>query len=387
MSGRSNLPAGTIVILGEVGLFRGDKPADLRRQLRKALAVMVAARGRRVRRQEIAAAVWGDEDRDVRTLMWSVRRALRDANSGFDVPPDKGRDGNYLLVSAEPGALEEAVDAFRFLDLIRQAEALWNGGDEPAAVERLITAAGLWGGEPFADLWPDGPPEACRRLRTDLEHARDFLIRMLAEAALRRGAPYEAARVYRDHPVGLADRPPGQGADWLASFLIALYDRPGTGEADRLLAERRGRGGSSGAVAGRGRQPGDDAVARADDLLLLAEAGIDVHRPVTAALRPPVSGSPSAIVGRDAELAAFRRTLDDVRAGCPAALAVRGVSGRGKSRLADEFAALAVTAGVPVVLISAAHPATCGPGKNSPSGCGRPPAGTSAPAGTGRSRG
>jgi AAA ATPase-like protein/transcriptional activator len=356
MSGRSNLPAGTIVILGEVGLFCDDKPADLRRQLRKALVVMVAARGRRVRRQEIAAAVWGDEDRDVRTLMWSVRRALRDANSGFDVPPDKGRDGNYLLVAAEPGTLEEAVDAFRFLDLITQAEALWKGGDEPAAVERLITAAGLWGGEPFADLWPDGPPEACRRLRADLEHARDFLIRMLAEAALRQGGPYEAARVYRDHPVGLADRPPGQDADWLASFLIALYDRPGTDEADRLLAERRGRGSSSGAVAGRGRQPGDDAVARADDLLLLAEAGIDVHRPVTAALRPPVTGSPSVMVGRDAELAAFRRTLGEVRAGRPAALAVRGASGRGKSRLADEFAALAVTAGVPVVLISAAHP-------------------------------
>jgi len=96
------LTAGTIVILGEVGLSCGDKPAELRRQLRKALALMVAARGRRVRRQEIAAAVWDDQDRDVRTLMWSLRRALRDANSGFDVPPDKAKEGNYLLVAAEP---------------------------------------------------------------------------------------------------------------------------------------------------------------------------------------------------------------------------------------------------------------------------------------------
>ena len=350
------MPAGTIVILGDVGLFCSGKPADLRRQLRKALAVMVAARGRRVRRQEIAAAVWGDEGRDVRTLMWSLRRALRDADSGFDVPPDKGKEGNYLLVAAEPGSLEEAVDAFRFLDLTRQAEALWKGGDEPAAVERLITAAGVWGGEPFADLWPDGPPGACRRLKADLEHARDFLIRILAEAALRRGGPYEAARAYLDHPVGLADRAPGQDAAWLAAFLIALRDRPGTDEAHRLLAERRGLGSSSGVAAGRGRHPGDDAVARADDLLLLAEVGIDVHRPVTAVLRPPVTGSPSAMVGRDAELAAFQRALGEVRAGRTAALAVRGASGRGKSRLADEFAALAMTAGVPVVLLSAAHP-------------------------------
>ena len=162
---------------------------------------MVAAQGRRVRRQEIAAAVWDDEDRDVRTLMWSLRRALRDCDSGFDVPPDKSKDGNYLLVVAEPGTLEEAVDAFRFLALTRQAETLWKDGDESAAVDRLTAAAGLWGGEPFADLWPGGPPEACRRLRADLEHARDFLVRSLAEAALRRGGPYEAARVYRGRAV------------------------------------------------------------------------------------------------------------------------------------------------------------------------------------------
>src|SRR6202043_885213 len=101
ISGRSNLSAGTIVILGDVELFCGDKPAALRRQLRKALALMVAARGRRVRRQEIAAAVWDDQDRDVRPPMWSLRRALRDGNSGFDVPPDKAKEGNYLLVAAE----------------------------------------------------------------------------------------------------------------------------------------------------------------------------------------------------------------------------------------------------------------------------------------------
>jgi len=205
ISGRSNLSAGTIVILGDVELFCGDKPAALRRQLRKALALMVAARGRRVRRQEIAAAVWDDQDRDVRTLMWSLRRALRDGNSGFDVPPDKAKEGNYLLVAAEPETLEEAVDAFRFLALTGQADALWENGDEQSAVERLTAAAGLWGGEPFDGLWPDGPPEACRRLRSDLEQARGRLVRIMAEAALRRGAPYAAARVYLDRPVGPAD--------------------------------------------------------------------------------------------------------------------------------------------------------------------------------------
>jgi hypothetical protein len=346
------LSAGTIVILGDVQLFRGGEQVDLRRQLRKALALMVAARGRRVRRQEIAAAVWADEDRDVRTLMWSLRRALRDGDTGFDVPADKGKEGIYLLASAEPGALEEAVDAFRFLDLTARAEALREAGDEAAATGRLAAAAGLWGGEPFADLWPEGLPEACRRLKADLEHARDLLVRTLAEAALRRAAPYEAARVYRGRPVGGPDTAPGHDAAWLAGFLITLHDRPGTDDADLLLAERRGIG-----DPGRGRERhAGDVVTRADDLLILAEAGIDVHRPLTAAARPPVAGSPPAVVGRETELAAFGRVLAEVSAGRPATLAVYGASGLGKSRLADEFAAAAVTAGVPVVLVSAAHP-------------------------------
>src|ERR1700734_2562347 len=100
-----------IMILGRVELLCGERPAELRRQLRKALALMVAASGRRVRRQEVSAAVWGDEDRDVRTLMWSLRRVLRESNSGFDVPPDKSKEGNYRLVAGAPGTLGEAVDA------------------------------------------------------------------------------------------------------------------------------------------------------------------------------------------------------------------------------------------------------------------------------------
>ncbi len=342
------MPAGTIVILGRVELRCDGRPAELRRQLRKALALMVAASGRRVRRQELSAAVWGDEDRDVRTLMWSLRRVLRECDNGLDVPPDKGKEGSYRLVAAAPAVLDEAVDAFRFLALTREAEALLKGDDEPAAVEVLISAAGLWGGEPFADLWPEGPPEACRRLTADLEHAREFLVRTLAEASLRAGGPYQAARAWLDRPVGMPAQ--GRGAAWLVSFLIALYDGPGTDEAERLLAARRG------AVRSLDRQAGDGVVARADDLILLAEAGIDVHRPLTVTPRPPVTGSPPVLVGREAELAALRRLTAAPRSGRPAVLAVRGASGRGKTRLAEELAASAVAAGLPVVLISAEHP-------------------------------
>jgi hypothetical protein len=348
ISGRSGVPAGTIVILGRVELLCGERPAELRRQLRKALALMVAASGRRVRRQEISAAVWGEEDRDVRTLMWSLRRVLRECDSGFDVPPDKGKEGYYRLVTAAPDALDAAVDAFRFLALARDSEALLKGDDEPAAVEALTAAAGLWGGEPFADLWPEGPPETCRRLTADLEHARDFLVRSLAEAALRAGGPYGAARACLDRPVGVPAQ--GRGAAWLAGFLIALHDRPGTDESERLLAARRG------AARGLDRQAGDGVITRADDLILLAEAGIDVHRPLTVTPRPPITGSPPVLVGREAEVAALRRLTATARAGRPAVLAARGASGRGKTRLAAELAAAAMAGGLPVVLIGAGQP-------------------------------
>jgi hypothetical protein len=351
-----------IILLGRADLWTGDKPAELRRQLRQALALMTAARGQRVRREEIAAAVWQDEHRDVRTLMWSLRKALRDSGSGFDVPPDKGREGSYRLVRTGEGRLEDAVDAFRFLDLAGQAEARQKDGDEPRAIALLTTAAAGWGGEPFAGLWPDGPPSTCRRLAAELGRARGFLLRTLAGAALRAGAPYEPARAYLGRPVagaesaaarvdsGNAGRAPGGEAAWLAGFLVALYDGPGPDEAERLLAARRA------AARGQEPQPADSAVARADDLLLLAEAGIDVHRPLTVRPRPPVAGSPPVTVGREAELAAFRQLAVAVAGRQPAVLALRGASGRGKTRLAGEFAAAAAAAELPVVLLSSGPP-------------------------------
>jgi len=363
------VPAGTIVILGRPELLCDGRPVELRRQVRKALAVLVAARGRRVRRAEISAAVWDDEDRDVRTLMWSLRRALRDCDDGFDLPTDKGRDGSYRLVATGGGQLEDRVDAFRFLGLAAAAGARARDGDAAGALAGLTEAAGLWDGEPFADLWPQGPPEVCRRLAAELDQARDGLVRALAEVALAQGAPYQAARAYLGRPVaGPADRRKQAGPDgargrdtaWLASFLVALHDGPGTDEAERLLAARRE---ALRLEAGRGQpgQPADGALARADDLLLLAEAGIDVHRPLTAGQPPPVAGSPPVLVGRETELAALRRVRERVRDGGSAFVAVRGANGLGKTRLAEEFADAAVADGLPVACLSAGHPGDLNP--------------------------
>ena len=91
------------------------KPADLRRQLRKALALMVAARGRRVRRQEISAAVWDDEDRDVRTLMWSLRRVLRDATAALMFLLIKAKKAITSLSPPGPAPLKKRSTRFASL--------------------------------------------------------------------------------------------------------------------------------------------------------------------------------------------------------------------------------------------------------------------------------
>src|ERR1700761_7192603 len=264
----SHVPAGTIVILGGVEVFCGNKPADLRRQLRKAFALMVAALGRRVRRQEIAVAVWDDEGRDVRTLMWSLRRALRDSNSGFDVPPDKSEDGNYLLVVTEPGTLEEAVDAFRFLDLTRQAEALWKAatnrrpsnclpprptcgaasssptyGLSVLLRRRVGTSAGTWSKRATSSSapWPSQPAATAAPARPPASNGA-------APSAARSGGTGER----RGERQGESGAPGGDAAR-LAEFLIALHDRPGSDEADRLLAARRGLGTGTGSAYATGR--------------------------------------------------------------------------------------------------------------------------------------
>jgi len=215
ISGRSDVPAGTITILGNVELFCGDKQADLRRQLRKALALMVAARGRRVRRQEIAAAVWGDEERDVRTLMWSLRRALRDCDSGFDVPPDKGKDGNYLLDVAEPGTLEEAVDAFRLQD---QA-----GGLPPAAASEVLNEC-RWA------LYDYDPPAKTIRLSERLEresllarspYFQSEALMTLAIDQLRLGQVTDARSTLLAHE---RTRPANHASQWLQLTMETVLD-------------------------------------------------------------------------------------------------------------------------------------------------------------------
>ena len=396
------MPAGTIVILGDVELFCGDKggaaqavaegpgphgrgpgrrvrrqeiaapsgmtrtvrahascghcagrcASQYRRRRRPEPALMVAARGRRVRRQEIAAAVWDDQDRDVRTLMWSLRRALRDASTAV-LTFRRTRPGKAITFWSSPSRTPwmKRLTRFASFDLTAQAEALLEerrrGGRRRAAYRR---------GGPVGRRAVRGP--VARRAAGSVQAAQ--------------GGPGARARPPRPG-AGRVRAPPGRavrggphlpgpsrragGRRWRRRRLAG---RP-PGHAARQAGHRRGGPAARGAPRRRQRRPGQGAGHRgrrpgprrrpADP----GGAGIDVHRPLTDAPRPPVTGSPLSLVGRETELAAFRRVLREVRAGHPATLAVRGGSGLGKTRLADELAASAVSARVPVILVSAAH--------------------------------
>ena len=62
------------------------------------------------------------------------------------------------------------------------------------------------------------------------------------------------------------------------------------------------------------------------------------------------ASSPSAFVGREAELARLGAALDEAGQGGSPAIVVEGESGAGKTRLLREFAALATGRGATVLL-------------------------------------
>ena len=208
----------------------------------------------------------------------------------------------------------------------------------------------MWGGEPFADLWPEGPPEACRRLAADLEHARELPDpdpgRSRRSARARRtGGP----RLPRP-AVGVPGDGHGNDAAWLAAFLIALLSSRAPRRPSGCSRPGLRHPAEPGPQPGRRRRPRrrPDAARRGGDR---RAPPADRHA-ASARRRQPArarsAGTPSS--PRSAGLP------PRCGPGGRAALAVRGASGRGKTRLAEELAASAVAAGLPVVLIGAGQP-------------------------------
>jgi AAA ATPase domain/Bacterial transcriptional activator domain len=330
------VPEVKVSVLGGVAVLRHGRRVVPRRQVGVTLAALVAARGRPVESWFLAESVQRSEGQGPKfDPLPKIMSELRDLLDGTSLDIPHGSQRGYQLVPKAGTGLEDAVDAYRFLALTETAGQLYAGGDEDAALARFEEAAVEWAGPPFDVAWQRQLPASCNQFSARLERRRRDLVRQVAEITLRRGGRYEAMAVFQDRPVG-------RGTEkidvvWLVTLLMTKFrDRRGIHEAERIIAAS---------------EPGD-VVRRARYLAGLCRAGVRIHEPLAAVRSKPVRGSPEHMVGRQPELEAFREMLGAVRQGRPSTMIVRGASGQGKTRLAEELAILATAEGVPVLFVS-----------------------------------
>jgi DNA-binding SARP family transcriptional activator/predicted ATPase len=212
----------------------------------------------------------------------------------------------------------DEVDVARFRAEIAEATA-YQTADPEAAMRLLDAALGRWRGEPFGDHadeeWARVEAAALRELHRRAEEA-------WADAALAVGAA--PARV--DRLAAAARAEPYRERRW-AQLMLALYRGGRQGEALRAFHEARNT-----LAEGLGVEPGRDLVA--------LEAAMLRHDPElmrtggsTLRLGPPVPVPPSALLGRERELAEVLDLVERNRL-----VTISGVGGVGKSRLAAEVA-------------------------------------------------
>ena len=161
-------------ILGALDVLDGPRPATLAgAKQRLLLAVLLAARGRRVSRDVLSDALWPDRPPadSIHALDLQVSRLRRVVGAQRLIT----QDGGYRLDVS--GA---TVDADRFAALVAESD-----GCSPAeAVKRLRAALGLWRGPPFGELGGEEPLRAAAR---ELGDARVEALETLFDAELALG--------------------------------------------------------------------------------------------------------------------------------------------------------------------------------------------------------
>ncbi|HYO39588.1 MAG TPA: BTAD domain-containing putative transcriptional regulator [Nocardioidaceae bacterium] len=377
-----------VAVLGQSRVLTSDDPGSDRgtvpaRKPRSVLAALVLHLGTAVSAHRLVELVWGEKpphgaNGTLQAYVSGLRHSLE--------PALKAREQPRVLVSAESGYRllldRDQVDATRFADEVRDRHrglaplgsllgpqpgaqpgadpgVAWPGRDQVAAhVTALDTALAMWTGEPYADLGehPDVVAERAALLELAATAEED---RALALLALGEHATVLAltGRLVAAHP--LRERV------W-ALHALALT-RAGR-QNDALSTIRRLRDTLAEEL---GLDPGhevralEEAVLRQDPGLLralppAAPALVTVPNPPSASPADSSAGTPPRpagdggaawpMVGRDAELAAAVRALDDATSGRVGFVAVTGDPGIGKSRLCGELVAAARDRGFAVAV-------------------------------------
>jgi DNA-binding SARP family transcriptional activator len=330
-------------ILGPLEVVDAGRQVQLGRPKQRAvLAVLLLHANRVVALDRLVQELWGEQPPpqaigSLQAYVSHLRRLLE--------PGRSARTPAGVLLSQPPGyrlaVAAEDLDAARFQTLAADGHALLEAGDHRRAAAVLGEGLALWRGPVLADFGdaPFAQPDRARLEELRLVALED---RITAELALGRHSmvvaeleQLVAAHPFRERLHGLR--------------MLALY-RSGR-QAEALQAYQ---------AAGRtlrdelGIDPGP-WLRRLEADILIQSPDLDLPPaaegpPPTAPAAPPPAGphGDDALVGREAQLAAFEATLAGVAAGRGRVVLVAGEPGIGKTRLAEEVARRAAAGGAGV---------------------------------------
>jgi predicted ATPase/DNA-binding SARP family transcriptional activator len=322
-------------VLGQMEVSGGAGAIEIRpRMPRAVLAVLVLNANRVVSVDQLIDALWGEDPPPAATgalqaYISNLRRLLE---------PDRPRGAPAkLLVTQTPGYVlridPSTVDAHRFAGLVEQARAHMEHGDHQAARDALQRGLNLWRGAPYADFAfePFFQLEVSR-----LSELRRGAYESLMEAELGLG---RHAAVVADLERMVAEEPLRERRWELLA--TALYRSGRQAEALRAVSEAR-------------RRLGDELGIDISAPLRQLESDILVQSPSLDWTPQAVDATPGGqqaeepdrvLFGREKELAQMRAVLDRAWQGEGGLVLISGEPGIGKTRLAEELAAVALDRG------------------------------------------
>jgi predicted ATPase/DNA-binding SARP family transcriptional activator len=298
----------TCRVLGPTEIGAGAGPVELGGpQPRRLITALIAAEGRPVTDDRLAAAIWGDDvppqaATSLQSYISRLRRAL-------------GRDA---LPRTSAGYRIEAgrIDAAEFVAEVDRGRALLTAGDATGARRAFAAALALWRGEAYADL--DPTPEVVAA-RGRLDEVREVAVEERLAARLATGdAPGAVAELQAS-----VRAQPYRERRW-ELLILGLYR--GGRQTEALAALRRIRALLADEL---GVDPGP-ALQSLERRLLAQDPALLLPAPSTT----PVARPLSTFLGRDDELALLTGLLGRHRL-----VTLIGPGGAGKTRLAVEYAA------------------------------------------------
>ncbi|GAA0918351.1 AfsR/SARP family transcriptional regulator [Nonomuraea longicatena] len=316
-------------LLGPLRVWDEDAEIDLRApKQRTLLATLLVRAGHVVPVRSLVAEVWPEQPprsavANLRTYLMQLRRRLR---------PVRGLE---RLVTADAGYLlrveQGELDLHRFETLTAAGRRALAARDLGAAQDAYTRALELWDGTAAEDV-PAGP--MLREVVARLTDRYLYAVEEHAEIQLALGAHPAAARRLRQV---IAQYPLRERLH--AQLMLALYRHGDViGALDAFAAARR-------LLADElGIDPGPELRRLHQAMLSRDTAVLEAVAPAGEGWRPrprQLPRAPSPFVGRDAELAALRASLEEAASEDPArerlgppVTALHGPGGVGKSALA-----------------------------------------------------